>query len=90
MRQIIWLKIKIQPDTLLACLNKTVEKLRTKCPGIGKPKKGSGRGYNKAAAGIFQKDVKLSDFMGQHSKTRLAFMEASCAVCYVTFEKYLS
>ena len=39
---------------------------------------------------FFQKDVKLSDFMGQHAKTRLAFMEASCAVCYVTFEKYLS
>lgn len=28
--------------------------------------------------------------MGQHAKTRLAFMEASCAVCYVTFEKFLS
>ena len=39
---------------------------------------------------FFRKDAKLSDFIAEHDKTRLAFMEASCAICYVTFEKYLS
>ena len=39
---------------------------------------------------FFRKDAKLSDFIAEHDKTRLAFMEASCAICYVTFEKFLS
>ena len=69
------LKIKIQPDTLLACLNKTVEKLKDKVPRNWETEK---------------KDQEEDISKGQHAKTRLAFMEASCAVCYVTFEKYLS
>ena len=85
------LKIKIQPDTLLACLNKTVEKLKDKVPRNWETeKKDQEEDISKLLLEFFQKDVKLSDFMGQHAKTRLAFMEASCAVCYVTFEKYLS
>lgn len=85
------LKIKIQPDTLLACLNKTVEKLKDKVPRNWETeKKDQEEDISKLLLEFFQKDVKLSDFMGQHAKTRLAFMEASCAVCYVTFEKFLS
>ena len=85
------LKIKIQPDTLLACLNKTVEKLKDEVPRNWETeKKDPEEDIAKLLLEFFQKDVKLSDYMGQHAKTRLAFMEASCAVCYVTFEKYLS
>ena len=85
------LKIKIQPDTLLACLNKTVEKLKDRAPRHWETeKKDQEENISKLLLEFFQKDVKLSDFMGQHAKTRLAFMEDSCAVCYVTFEKFLS
>ena len=85
------LKIKIQADTLLACLNKTVEKLKDRAPRhLETEKKDQEENISKLLLEFFQKDVKLSDFMGQHAKTRLAFMEASCAVCYVTFEKFLS
>ena len=71
------LKIKIQPDTLLACLNKTVEKLKDRAPRhLGKLKKRiRKRIYQSCCWDFFQKDVKLSDFMRQHAKTRLAFME---------------
>ena len=59
------LKIKIQPDTLLACLNKTVEKLKDKvAQTLGNRKKGSGRGYIKAAAGIFPEGCKAFRFYG--------------------------
>ena len=57
---------------------------------MGNRKKDPEEDIAKLLLEFFQKDVKLSDYMGQHAKTRLAFMEASCAVCYVTFEKYLS
>ena len=85
------LKIKIQPDTLLACLNKTVEKLKDRAPRhLETEKKDQEENISKLLLEFFQKDVKLSDFIEPHAKTRLAFMEDSCAVCYVTFEKFLS
>ena len=58
------LKIKIQPDTLLACLNKTVEKLKDEAQALGNRKKGSGREYIKAAAGIFPEGCKAFRFYG--------------------------
>ena len=83
------LKIKIQPDTLLACLNKTVEKLKDKVPRNWETeKKDQEEDISKLLLEFFQKDVKLSDFMGQHAKTRLAFMEDSCAVCYVPLRSF--
>ena len=66
------LKIKIQPDTLLACLNKTARKTSK---GAGEPrhlgnrKKGSRkRDISKLLLEFFQKDVKLPQILlsGQH------------------------
>ena len=85
------LKIKIQPDTLLACLNKTVEKLKDRVPSHWETEKKDPKENMQALLlEFFRKDAKLSDFIAEHDKTRLAFMEASCAICYVTFEKFLS
>ncbi len=59
------LKIKIQPDTLLACLNKTVEKLKDRAPRHWETeKKDHGREYIKAAAGIFSEGCKAFRFYG--------------------------
>ena len=39
---------------------------------------------------FFQSTCSLSSFIEDHQETDLAFMKHTCAICYVTFEKYLS
>ena len=66
------LKIKIQPDTLLACLNKTVEKLKDRAPRHWETeKKDQEENISKLLLEFFQKDVKLSDFMDSMLKPDL-------------------
>ena len=80
------LKIKFSQINL-ACLNKTVEK-KDKVPRNWETeKKDQEEDISKLLLEFFQKDVKLSDYMGQHAKTRLAFMEASPSAF---FREYLS
>lgn len=85
------LKIKIQPDTLLTCLNKTVEKLQEKHrepdhePIVPVAEK-----MADLLLSFFQADVSLEDFIARHGGTRLDFMKEPCAICYVTFEKFLT
>lgn len=83
------LKIKIQSDTLLSCLNKTTEKLqkkerKTPSAEIFTPTR------NDLLLSFFQSTCSLSSFIEDHQETDLAFMKHTCAICYVTFEKYLS
>ena len=85
------LKIKIQPDTLLTCLNKTVEKLQEKHrepdhePIVPVAEK-----MADLLLSFFQTDVSLEDFIARHGGARLDFMKEPCAICYVTFEKFLT
>ena len=39
---------------------------------------------------FFEGETSLSSFTGQNAGTDLRFMQEPCAVCYVTFEKFLS
>ena len=85
------LKIKIQPDTLLQCLNKTAEKLKDKkenMPSFSEetPKEKK----EKLLMKFFQGDETLEKFLELHKDTDLDFMNHSCAICFVTFEKFLS
>ena len=85
------LKIKIQPDTLLACLNKTVEKLKDRRPELfSETPQTKTENTGDLLLEFFQGDTSLGDFLLEHKDARLGFMENSCAVCYVTFEKFLS
>lgn len=85
------LKIKIQPDTLLACLNKTVEKLQEKnhiSSEISEPVPAVKK--EELLLSFFQGTQPLDDFLKEHKDLKLLDMKHSCAVCYVTFEKYLT
>lgn len=85
------LKIKIQPDTLLACLNKTVEKLKDRRPELfSETPQTKTENTGDLLLEFFQGDTSFGDFLLEHKDARLGFMENSCAVCYVTFEKFLS
>ena len=85
------LKIKIQPDTLLSCLNKTVEKLKDRRPELfSETPQTKTENTGDLLLEFFQGDTSLGDFLLEHKDARLGFMENSCAVCYVTFEKFLS
>lgn len=85
------LKIKIQPDTLLSCLNKTIEKLEKKTgERLSRPKERVAENITDLLLSFFRKDTSLSSFIQEHPEACLNFMDTTCAVCYVTFEKYLS
>ena len=58
------LKIKIQPDTLLAITDHLLS--------------------------FFQGEESLDSFIERYGAEKFGFMKHSCAVCYVTFEKFLS
>lgn len=83
------LKIKIQPDTLLACLNKTTEKLQKKAGKIPSTEV-IAPSRTDLLLSFFQGSSSLTSFIQEHKETDLTFMEDTCAICYVTFEKYLS
>lgn len=85
------LKIKIQADTLLACLNKTTEKLQKKAGEKSPvPEETISENRNRLLLSFFQGDSSLTSFIQENRETKLGFMEKSCAICYVTFEKFLS
>lgn len=85
------LKIKIQADTLLACLNKTTEKLQKKAGEKSPvPEEIISENRNRLLLSFFQRDSSLASFIRENRETELGFMEKSCAICYVTFEKFLS
>lgn len=85
------LKIKIQADTLLACLNKTTEKLQKKAGEKSPvPEEIISENRNRLLLSFFQRDSSLTSFIRENRETELGFMEKSCAICYVTFEKFLS
>ena len=85
------LKIKIQADTLLACLNKTTEKLQKKAREKSPvPEETISENRNRLLLSFFQGDSSLASFIQENRETKLGFMEKSCAICYVTFEKFLS
>lgn len=85
------LKIKIQADTLLACLNKTTEKLQKKAGEKSPvPEEIISENRNRLLLSFFQRDSSLASFIRENRETELDFMEKSCAICYVTFEKFLS
>lgn len=85
------LKIKIQPDTLLACLNKTTEKLQKKAGEKNAlPEETISENRNRLLLSFFQSDISLASFIRENPGTDLVFMEKDCAICYVTFEKFLS
>ena len=85
------LKIKIQADTLLACLNKTTEKLQKKAGEKSPvPEEIISENRNRLLLSFFQGDSSLASFIQENRETKLGFMEKSCAICYVTFEKFLS
>ncbi len=85
------LKIKIQADTLLACLNKTTEKLQKKAGEKSPvPEETISENRNRLLLSFFQGDSSLTSFIQENRAAELGFMEKSCAICYVTFEKFLS
>ena len=85
------LKIKIQADTLLACLNKTTEKLQKKAGEKSPvPEETISENRNRLLLSFFQGDSSITSFIQENRETELGFMEKNCAVCYVTFEKFLS
>ena len=85
------LKIKIQADTLLACLNKTTEKLQKKAGEKSPvPEETISENRNRLLLSFFQGDSSIASFIRENRETELGFMEKNCAVCYVTFEKFLS
>ena len=85
------LKIKIQADTLLACLNKTTEKLQKKAGEKSPvPEETISENRNRLLLSFFQGDGSLASFIQENRETKLGFMEKGCAICYVTFEKFLS
>ena len=99
------LKIKISPDTLLACLNKTTEKLQKKKNWFKRnieklqekadrkvpvPAETVSENRTRLLLSFFEGETSLSSFTGQNAGTDLRFMQEPCAVCYVTFEKFLS
>ena len=85
------LKIKISPDTLLACLNKTTEKLHEKADRkISVPAETVSENRTRLLLSFFEGESSLSSFTIQNAGTDLRFMQEPCAVCYVTFEKFLS
>jgi len=84
------LKIKIQPDNLLACLNKTTEKLQKKAGERSALNVNTSSNRTGLLLSFFQGEATLPAFLQAHSETDLSFMEKGCAICYVTFEKYLS
>ena len=85
------LKIKIQADTLLACLNKTTEKLQKKAGEKSPvPEEAISENRNRLLLSFFQGDSSLASFIRENRETELGFMEKNCAICYVTFEKFLS
>ena len=85
------LKIKIQPDTLLACLNKTTKKMQNTADrkdsilktDITEP-------ITDHLLSFFQGEESLDSFIERYGAEKFGFMKHSCAVCYVTFEKFLS
>ena len=85
------LKIKIQADTLLACLNKTTEKLQKKAGEKSPvPEETISENRNRLLLSFFQGDSSIASFIQENRETELGFMEKNCAICYVTFEKFLS
>ena len=85
------LKVKISPDTLLACLNKTTEKLQEKADRkVPVPAETVSENRTRLLLSFFEGETSLSSFTGQNAGTDLLFMQEPCAVCYVTFEKFLS
>lgn len=85
------LKIKIQPDTLLACLNKTVEKLAAKKKIVPlETMELRKEPIEKLLLDFFMGQDELDAFLKKHAEAQLTFMKESCAICYVTFEKFSS
>lgn len=85
------LKIKIQADNLLACLNKTTEKLQKKAGEKSHvPEETISENRNRLLLSFFQGDSSITSFIQENRETELGFMEKNCAICYVTFEKFLS
>lgn len=85
------LKIKIQPDTLLQCLNKTTEKLKDKKENVlSFPEETPKEKKEKLLLDFFQGEETLEKFLELHKDVELNFMKSSCAICFVTFEKFLT
>lgn len=85
------LKIKISLDTLLACLNKMTEKLQEKADRkVPVPTETVSENRTRLLLSFFEGETSLSSFTAQNASTDLRFMQEPCAVCYVTFEKFLS
>ena len=85
------LKIKISPDTLLTCLNKTTKKLQEKADRkVPVPKETISENRNRQLLSFFEGESSLSSFTEENRSSDLHFMQEPCAICYVTFEKFLS
>ena len=84
------LKIKIQPDTLLSCLNKTIEKLGTKKTSDGKDPSLIQTDIAELLLQFFTGTLSLVEFIQSNRESDFSFMESPCSICYVTFENHLS
>lgn len=73
------LKIKISPDTLLACLNKTTEKLHEKANRkISVPAETVSENRTRLLLSFFEGESSLSSFTIQNAGTDLRFMQEPC------------
>lgn len=84
------LKIKIQPDTLLFCLNKTIEKLGSKKTPGRKERPSDQTDITELLLKFFTGTQSLAEFLESNREEDLSFMKAPCSICYVTFENHLS
>ena len=83
------LKIKIQPDTLLACLNKTTKKMQDTADRKDSILKTDiTEAITDHLLSFFQGEESLDSFIERYGAEKFGFMKHSCAVCYVTFEKF--
>lgn len=84
------LKIKIKPDTLLTCLTKTVQKLQRNNTTTKNSPTSQNTDISNLLQDFFQSDLTLNDFIHSHPESDLSFMKDPCALCFITFEKFIS
>lgn len=82
------LKIKIQPDTLLACLNKTIEKMNERNQTALIENRAETAPISEILLHFFETDESLENFLQTYPVC--SFMKEACSMCYITFEKFLS
>lgn len=82
------LKIKIQPDTLLACLNKTIEKMKERNQTAPIENRAETAPISENLLHFFETDESLENFLQTYPDC--SFMKEACSICYITFEKFLS